>query len=1389
MKFNKYILSAIALSVSSILVAHSGIQPGAKSNSSSIKLKVAGCTPATGKTFLEYNNVKAIVETSGFAFLDRSTGNAFYEVPKGGGRIVIYAGSLWMGGENDGLVLKAAAHLYHQDDDFWSGPLTINPNTISADKTVSAYGPAEITADVCDATDRFWETTRQQAEIHRAIYLCPDQSCKDAIQPGYTTPQVFEEWPAHADYLFSSNGKFYDHYLAPYVNVGGSDDYEPNQGDYPGYDLTKTKDCRERGGAVSLFGDYNLWYVFNDKGNVHTESGGNPIGMEIRAQAFAFATSDEVNSMTFYNYELINRGTTKLNDTYFGQYIDADIGCSGDDYAGCDVQRGFGYVYGGDAVDDEECSGATPWSDGVSPAIGVDFFEGPYQDNDGKDNPLTTDVSLALSEKGIPYAGLGVGYGDGIIDNERMGMSRYVHFTRAGTGPSFAADPGTAIEFYNYMKGTWVDGTSFVFGGTGHITDPTASGLGNIPANYTFPGDTDPLFWGTQGTPVPQDWTEQIAGNDVGDRRFVQAAGPFTLEPGALNNITVGIVYARAPGGDPFQSVELVRLADDKAQKLFDNCFRLIDGPDAPNVQIQEFDKELILYVTNCASSNNANEDYIEKDGNINIDNYKIYLDTVPNTSTTNGQSTPWFDPNGTGADIGGDGICENCYYKDDDFYRFQGYQVFQLSDASVGPEDLENINKARLVSQCDIKDGVSRLINFNFDEDLKAAVPVEMVNGADNGLQHTFQIKSDAYAQGDVALVNYKKYHFMVVSYAYNNYRDYNNSDPLYLDGQQKPYLRGRKSCTGSITSFTGIPHKPSAGVILNSKYGDNPLIVREEGKGNGGLIVDIESESEDDILANNIVNKLKYTNGGAPVDIKIIDPLSVPNDDFELRFTPGTGISDEDKLLNSSWSLTRMSDNVVYVSDTTIKVRNEQLILDWGLSLTINQETFINSSDKIKTKKSPTFLEATRTFDDSTKQWLSGISDRDGNPSFNWIRSGTVDDGVALDALNCTYNSDYAGIDDDEEFESVLGGSFAPYGLVSFGDCFGEPVSYDMRTTLPTDINNLSSIDIVITSDESKWTRAAVIEMQNDDKLSQGGVKKMRLRGAPSLGKDEKPDGTGDGFSYFPGYAINVNTGERLNMAFGEDSWLGGFNGSDMLWNPSSSFTSGAGDIVMGGKHFIYVFENQNLDGQMPAYDGGEFMKAQLEGSSSAQQKVWKSCMWVGMPILTEGSQFLSTDVRIRLRVSSEYEKYSHDKSNFQDISSTANSRNDWNPLYSFNTADVAAEFNADSALSALDYINIVPNPYYAYSEYEETRLENKVKMINLPQTCTIKIFNTGGALIKTFTKDSEVPFIDWDLTNHANVPISSGVYIIHIDVPGVGEKVLKWMGVMRVPDLENS
>ena len=48
------------------------------------------------------------------------------------------------------------------------------------------------------------------------------------------------------------------------------------------------------------------------------------------------------------------------------------------------------------------------------------------------------------------------------------------------------------------------------------------------------------------GTRLDQ-WLKE--GNTPADRRFCQVAGPFTLKPGAVNNLTVGVVYGRSFDG------------------------------------------------------------------------------------------------------------------------------------------------------------------------------------------------------------------------------------------------------------------------------------------------------------------------------------------------------------------------------------------------------------------------------------------------------------------------------------------------------------------------------------------------------------------------------------------------------------------------------------------------------------------------------------------------------------------------------------------------------------------------------------------------------------------------------------------------------------------------
>lgn len=1303
---------------------------GGKSKSNktaSPKGLAAGCDPPATSIQLDLNNVRTLVHSGGDMWGDLATNVSAYEIPKGGGVHALYRGSLWMGGVDVNNQLKVAAVRFRQDGyDFWPGPL--NTST------------AEIDAQTCAQYDRFFKMTRTEVDQFVAWYLCTnDPTCDEATEyPGYVIPESILNWPAHGQV---SEGQDYN--LAPYYDADGSGNYNPEDGgDYPYYDLNPTDfNClQER--EVKLFGDETLWWVFNDKGNIHTETGANPIGMEIRGQAFAFSTNDEINDMTFYNYELINRGSFTLTDTYFGQWVDVELGYHLDDYVGCDVMRGLGYCYNGNAVDGTggpNQYGANP------PAVGIDFFQGPYQDADGMDNPLYTngEVVQALSEGGIVYSGIGVGYGDGIIDNERFGMRRFVYHNNDGSNQG---DPQSGAEYYNYMKGIWRNGAPMCYGGSGLIPGCTQE------AGYMFPGDSDPYGWGTDGIPQAP-WTEQTAGNTPADRRFMQSAGPFTLEPGAVNDITVGVVWARATNAsDPYESVEKLRVVDDKAQSLFDNCFVLIDGPDAPELSVVELDRELVLTLFNPPSSNNADEDYAQVDPFI----------------------PPAFSAN------------------EGNVFRFEGYQIFQLKDASVSSSDLNNPDVARLVAQCDIEniddltnEPIAQLVNFTFSEELNASIPVEMVNGANEGLKHSFRITQDQFATGDRQLVNHKKYYYMAIAYAYNNYKTYDQNDPLQLDGQKAPYLAGRKNAFGgAIAPVIAIPHKTEpeqTGTILSASYGDGPKLTRIEGQGNGGRDLALVRQSIRDILAssNGRSQEITYQNGRGPVDIKVINPKNLPNADFVFKMhdtiTPGD-------LSDAYWSLQCIGDGCpevpAFVDNTVwadkpigLANGNEQLIPEWGLSVFLEQSIDPGNEDE-----GNGLISSSISFS-GTKFWLTGLPDADGPTAQNWIRSGAVD------------NVDYPG-DLDQVYETILNGSWAPWKLTSHADSVMSP-SWKKFKAL-NNLEDLASVDIEITADKSKWTRCAVLEVGDDDVTPTiGNARRFDLRRSPSVDKDGNPDNSGTmGMGWFPGFAINVETGERLNMAFGENSWLQQSNGADMIWNPTSEIFAGPGLPVFGGGHYIYVFGHNGDDpnNDVPAYDEGAFIYGKLSENNytpadPAKRRVFKDAMWVGVPLLAQNGSLLENTVNLSIRVTKPY------RENLAPGWSVAQPENDNLPMYTFSTGDFATvREDLATAESALDLIRAVPNPYYANSGYEESQLENKIKIINLPEACTVSIYTVNGIMVRQFKKDSPITSLEWDLKNHQNIPVASGVYLIHVDAPGIGEKVIKWFGTIRQLDLDS-
>ena len=350
---------------------------------------------------------------------------------------------------------------------------------------------------------------------------------------------------------------------------------------------------------------------------------------------------------------------------------------------------------------------------------------------------------------------------------------------------------------------------------------------------------------------------------------------------------------------------------------------------------------------------------------------------------------------------------------------------------------------------------------------------------------------------------------------------------------------------------------------------------------------------------------------------------------------------------------------------------------------------------------------------------------------------------------------------------------------------------------------MEDIHDVDIIITSDKSKWTNCVVLEI-NDNKVqtehgdeiitprSDLSVDKQGL----SLGQDGYNASEGGaisptGMGWFPGYAIDVNTGQRLNMAFAENSWLLGENGADMIWNPTSRFADNSGVPLFGGMHFVYVFGAGIADvDDAPVYDRGAWLRNKLEYDVPLPQRktdyrnAWKTCMWITEPMLTADRELLSTDVKISARIKAPYDEREVD------------GENEGFPLYQFSFDNPSIIADGDRLVSVIDNINVVPNPYYAYSEYETGKRDNRVKITNLPERCEINIFNMQGALVRSFTKDDTLTSLDWDLKNHAGIPIAGGMYLIHItiEVPDENgniqeyEKILKWYGVLRQPDLDN-
>ena len=713
--------------------------------------------------------------------------------------------------------------------------------------------------------------------------------------------------------------------------------------------------------------------------------------------------------------------------------------------------------------------------------------------------------------------------------------------------------------------------------------------------------------------------------------------------------------------------------------------------------------------------------------------------------------------------------------------------------------------------------------------------------------------------------------------------------------------------------------------GTLSQSMYGYGPKITRHEGQGNGGNYLDFTDETINAILASPTggVEKVTYANAAGPIGIKVVDPLNVPNAEFSVKFIAKKyyAVADSAKKYACDYNANAlishkntnhssiMSDSVTWVLKNTIsgkeyvpcksiKVGEEFYFPDLGLSVNIGQVKDIggplvasNSNTDRGVVQQGDLISASMTFADPTKSWLTGVTDRDGVEGYNWIRSGGV-----KSTPSATNDDDYGYanpslIDPDQIFEGILGGTWAPYVLTAAGHAsvLAAPAS-SLSSSLGNistqhDLRGLASVDIVLTSDKSKWTRAMVLEQCDVQASNPNGGRKLEVKRRLSVDKQgiawnapgaNVSEGFFDtlkyGCGWFPGYAINLETGERLQIAFGEDSYQTGNNGDDMMWNPTTTEELGNSPYpFLAGRHYIYVFGHNRSNSRYKGVTvGGGAINNNLIGvgayteqnfkefvstykwsynlgisGANALKNIWTDAMWVNVPkvkedrFLFKNPSSMPCEVKVKLRVKKAYKTRTAGMANINLTSqltsfsqaslinsvatsngtltsisaslssdSVASPVNNNMPYYTFSTADIFAEINnADQHKNSLDLINVVPNPYYAYSQYETNRIDNRIRITNVPNKCKIKIFTLNGTLVRTFNRDvsgqedvntndigsdfihsKRLPYQDWDLKNQSGITVASGLYIIHIDVPGVGEKILKWFGVMRPLDLQS-
>jgi hypothetical protein len=400
----------------------------------------AQCPPTTAFDYLDINNVKARINNGGDMWWDLQS-SVEYIVPKTGNISATFAGALWIGGIDAQGQLHVAAQAYRQSgNDYFAGPLDETGN---------------VTTQTCSDFDRIWKVNKSTIDSFIAgLFVTPPASI--AQWPGRGNPNL----------PFLPNQR-----VAPFIDVDGDLLYNSSEGDYP-----------------AIPGDQALWFVFNDAGGIHSESGGLPLGVEV--QCFAYAVKDSTTctySTTFYHYNIINKSINDYDSVFVGFWNDADLGCMYDDYFGSDSLNHLMVVYNMDSIDGPGSICFDNYPDNP-PTFAIQILKGPTD---------KTGAVRYLDHAMVTYKEAGMGY------------------------------PVDALDFYEYMQSIWRDGTHLTYGGNGYGE--------SISTNFIYPDDPS----------LEDGWSACAENNGGSDFRLVLSSGPFAIASGEEQTFDFAVLWEK----------------------------------------------------------------------------------------------------------------------------------------------------------------------------------------------------------------------------------------------------------------------------------------------------------------------------------------------------------------------------------------------------------------------------------------------------------------------------------------------------------------------------------------------------------------------------------------------------------------------------------------------------------------------------------------------------------------------------------------------------------------------------------------------------------------------------------------------------------------------------